>query len=153
MCNISSGCILTAIGNAQRDQNEFEEQMILQPLYQDLSTILKDEGPFSFFLYGKIPDHYTLRTLQNKYSYIGGMSASLFISMRILSWLPLEYNLKSAVYYKDVDISSLEVVISRLTYDILRFSRNSYVIAVHDGYSPKFVKKFEETRYFGRVAK
>lgn len=152
---VFSALMLAAYGNAQRDQYEFEEQTVLLPLWQDIANEIearrKDGEVFKFFVKGQFPLHSTLRKVNENYYFIATPSNGLFIAMRLLSWLPLEYDLVAAL--GEATPADYPLLVSRIGYDIRLYNPDTFMVVLHRDFAPEKVKPFESARYFGAAGK
>lgn len=142
LCMISSANILSALGNALRDQADFEEAFILQPLAVDLAALSQEKGPFSLAVRGQPPMHYSLSVLQHQYPYFSPPTEGSFLIVRFSSWLPIKYDLP--LVFSDTDVSCFPLVVSRLAYDIRNVDEGKYVVILNSQYAPQTVEKFQQ---------
>lgn len=148
---IVSSLMLAAYGNAQRDQYEFEEQTVLVPLWQDMAAQInerrKNGEVFRFFVKGDLPLHYTLRKVNANYYFISTPSAGLFVAQRLMSWLPLKFDLP-AVFLK-INPDEYPLLVSRIGFDIRLFRPDTFMIVLKRDFAPQEVAPYESARYFG----
>ena len=139
-----SASILTSIGNAYRDQGEFENNILIQPLLADFSRIYAARGKFSFAVYGTVPEHCTLRELERHYGYVGSPSVSLFVAMRLLSWLNVTYDLKLSydLMARPFEQKEYTLVSRQLAYDLYRKDDKTYIVVLKSDFSPTSVQRF-----------
>lgn len=141
---VISAFFLASLGNAQRDQANFENSMIVEPLTMDFMKLYEDNGPFSFFVRNDVPLHYTLREISREYAYCGQISGAAFLVMRELSWMNVRYALKDAVDpASDARLKSAPLLVSRLPYDIRDCGGKVYAVILKNDYLPENVQKFQ----------
>lgn len=139
---LSSATILSSIGNAQRDQYRYETEFVYQGLEADLKALYTQDGLKTFYITPfESPICTTLQVLRHKYGFlksVGSMSTAIFGVHRILSYLPVDYNI-SHIHGPDADvakvatdISKLETVISRYSYSIKKQEPGKFVIVLND---------------------
>lgn len=132
--------MLTITGNAFRDQEKLNNIVVLQPITEDLSSIIKKEGEISISIRSHIPIAYSLSKLQKKYPYIGHQSG-FFALMQIISMFPVKLDLLNTVNYQI--FKQEDLIISRLGYDIYRISSKVYGINLNSGYIPTNVTRYQ----------
>lgn len=127
--------ILSAIGNAQRDQFRFEQDIVYNGLDADLGYLYDKGGLKSFSItpWSLSTCVNTLSVLQDKYHFLrefGSMTTSMFTVSKILSYLPIEYNL-SANFKPGTNLNELETVVEKFNYTIKRVSDGQYLVVLH----------------------
>ena len=144
VCILSSAGVLTTLGNALRDQQYFNEKMVMQPLSEDFSRLFKEQGSFSFFVANSstLPLPYSLAVLRKRYSYIDHQSG-FFTVLPFLSLLPLTYDLEKTLSESYKNLAAYPRIVSRLGYTLYRVSPSCYAIEFNTGYVPELVTKFQ----------
>uniref|UniRef100_I2Q7R2 Uncharacterized protein n=1 Tax=Desulfovibrio sp. U5L TaxID=596152 RepID=I2Q7R2_9BACT len=127
--------ILSAIGNAQRDQYRFEQEIVYNGLEADIAFLYEKEGLKSFSItpWALSTCVTTIRVLQNKYPFLresGSMTVSMFTISKMLSYLPINYVL-SENFDPSVNLNVLETVIKKYNYTIKKISDEQYLVVLH----------------------
>lgn len=131
---LSSACILSAIGNAQRDQYRYEQEIVFNGLEADLMALQAERGLKSFYMTPlEPPACTTLKTLQGKYAFLkneGSMTFSFFRATKMIAYLPVDYVL-TAHFRPAPDPAGFETVIARPNYSIKKIDAEKYVVVLH----------------------
>lgn len=141
LCIVASANVLSALGNALRDQASFEDKIIIQPLAIDLATLSQSRGTISLAVRGNPPLHNSLAVLLRQYSYFSPATTGGFLIIRFISWLPIKHDL--ALTHSGTDISHFPLVITRLAYDIRKINDDKYIVIFKSNYLPKKIEKFQ----------
>lgn len=141
---VLSTSFLASLGNAQRDQANFENNMIIDPLTMDFMELYQKNGSFSFFVRNEVPLHYTLKEISKEYVFAGQISGASFLVMRELSWMNVKYAFgESGGPESERRLKSSKLLISRLSYDIRDCGEKVYAVILKNDYVPGTVQKFQ----------
>lgn len=81
---ILSASLVSLYANAGRDQDEFEQQVVLQPLWQDIAKCMRGERgkeTHGFFVAGsQMPTHFNMRSVNEKYLPLDHPTAAAFVT-------------------------------------------------------------------------
>lgn len=131
---LSSACILSAIGNAQRDQYHYENDVVFDNLATDLMTLYAEHDLKAFYVTPLEPQSCTsLKILKNKYKFlrdVGSMTCTFFTATKFLSYIPVNY-IFHAYFNSAVNTETLESVITRHNYTIKKIENGKYAVVLH----------------------
>ena len=130
---ITSSVLLTAIGNAQRDQYTYQNDIIYKDLGIDLLHLYKNNGMKKFcVLNSQEPLCTSAQILEKKYGFVKGWVAlpnTMFFMQKYLSYIPVKYFLKAHFQPQD-DISQIPPTIERPNYFIKESSPGVFVVTL-----------------------
>lgn len=143
---ISASGILSSIGNAQRDQYIFENELVYNSLEYDIMQLYNNNGLESFYITPLEPPIVTtLKILKDKYGFLkdsGAMSCSFFRCTKLLSYMPINYIFRAHFYQiSDIDIDSIKPVITRPNYFIKKIDKRMYCIILRKNDTEPFSRK------------
>lgn len=132
---------LSMIANAFEEQRQFENAVILEPLYLDFSELAQKRGRISYTATGRVPLNYSYKVIQEKFGFMGiSPSDPLFVSFSLVSYFPADYLLAPNTW---PDKTKYPVIKKRLYYEIREVSPTQYFIIFDAAPAPRNLKKFQ----------
>ena len=129
---LTSSVLLTAIGNAQRDQYNFQNEIVFNNLGIDLMRLCNRNNNVKFYISNvDEPICTSLQLLSEKYGFLregGAMSNNIFVAQKYLSYLPVNYYIKGS--FQEISISDIDPVIETPNYSIKKILDDTYAVTL-----------------------